>query len=102
LAQKLTTGTGRLHHPNSIYRMIATLHKRGHVVPVAFAKGWAIRTVAGDYPVCRKCGRSWQIPAPEIEAGLGEILARRRFEPRLLHPEVIGHCQACTGHTPDS
>lgn len=106
MAQKLTTATGQLHHPNSIYRAIATLRKRGHVLPVASAKGWAIRTVPGDGPVivllCRACWSSRQVPAPEIEAGLGEIPSRQRFEPQLLYLEVIGHCQACLARTPDS
>mgnify|MGYP003575637591 FL=1 len=106
LAHRLTAATGRRHHPNAIYRVLNVLLVQRRVLPVASAKGWVARRVAtGGATIamlCRDCGSISQLSAEMIEAEMAEILARRRFRPRIVHLEVLGRCQACADRSPGS
>lgn len=99
LAQKLTTVTGRRHHPNSIYRVLHTLNERRAVFNVASARGWIVRSLddpgAAIILVCRVCGGAQQLPVGAVENDLAKAVSATRFKPSLYHVEVIGTCRAC-------
>ena len=84
----------------TVYRHLQALADAGEVDVVRSADGEATyrRCVSGDHHhhlVCRACGRSVEIDAPDVEAWLDAVAVKHGFAEVSHSVEVFGLCGRC-------
>ena len=84
----------------TVYRHLQALADAGEVDVVRSDDGEAVyrRCVSGEHHhhlVCRTCGHSVEIDAPDVESWLDAVAARNGFADVSHSVEVFGTCAGC-------
>ena len=84
---------------STVYRTIEALQQVGLVRHTHLGHGPAVvhlvREGGHHHLVCEICGRTEDLPSPDVRAALSELAERYRFVPETLHVSLIGICVGC-------
>ena len=87
--------------PSTVYRTLDVLEELGFVRHAHGADGreefHVMPQTEHGHLHCTRCGRTWDLEAPEAEGLVASLTASRGFGVDLSHVTISGRCQECAG-----
>ncbi|HLX34373.1 MAG TPA: Fur family transcriptional regulator [Candidatus Limnocylindrales bacterium] len=86
--------------PSTVYRTLDVLEELGVIEHAHGSDGREEIHVLPDaehgHLRCRSCGRTWELPASELDTLTKQLRRERGFEVDLSHVTIVGRCGECT------
>ncbi len=85
---------------STIYRTIDTLERLGFLHHAHFGPGAGVVHLSDrtdhHHLTCERCGRTVDLPLPEVSRFLDRLTTRHRFQRGSLHLALVGICESCS------